>query len=304
MSNSSTKPSVPHTLDMFSIESAAPQIHNPELGVRRVQIDGTWFFSIIDIFSLYGDTTSPRQEWRTVEGFLIKQGAIDAKWADGSGIKNIQLLMHKFEGQGQRKTPVATFKMIMRIAQATTFKEWESARDQMAQLAQERVEEIHNPELGVDRSHKRFIQSKMNNENMTEAEAYRALAAYLDSTAARNDLTSSMKDTALIEPTGYQYAEATNVQYTGMFGMKAKRIAELTGVSPAKHGLTEEGRQTLMLADTMIARKFRESGKLSHEEQITIVRHVAAIFGASIRELEQVLGMSLVTGRKTLGSGL
>jgi hypothetical protein len=289
-------------MQLFSVENAAPQIHNPELGVRRVQIDGVWFFSILDIFKLYGDTSNPTVEWAKVEAFLIKQGAIDPLWQAGGSMKTVELRTHQFEGKGQRKTPIATFKMVMRIAQATTFKEWEAARDEMAGLAKERVEEIHNPELGVDRARQQYISKKMR-EGMSESDALRSYAALIDSKAARNDLTSALKESAIVPPTGQQYSEATNIEYEGLFGMRAKRITELTGVSPAKHGLTEEGRQTLMLADTMIARKFREQGKMSFDEQARVVREVARIYGASVKEIEQLLGVSLVTGKPLLTGG-
>ena len=301
MTNDSTKPPA-RQLDMFSIENAAPQIHNPELGVRRVQIDGIWFFSIIDIFSLYGDTTDARQEWKTVEGFLIKQGAITRDWSKRSDVKNTQLLMHKFEGQGQRLTPVGTFKMIMRIAQVTTFKGWEAARDQMAQLAEERVEEIHNPELGVRRAENRYIQSKMQS-GLTEAEAHRSYALYLESHEKRNTLTDSLKAACIEELARWQYAKATNVQYESLFHMTAKEISEATGSKIAKDGLTDIGRQILMLSDMTISEAFRTKGRASFDELLGIARGICDDYGLSARNIELRLGISIVTGKPLMESG-
>lgn len=303
MANKSVPQSpVLHTRDMFSIENAAPQIHNPELGVRRVQIDGVWFFSILDIFKLYGETSNPTVEWAQVESFLIKQGAIDPLWQAEGSMKIIGLRTYQFEGKGQRKTPIGTFKMIMRIAQVTTFKGWESARDQMAQLAEERVEEIHNPELGVRRSHERYIKSKMK-EGLTEVEALRALADYIESATARIDLMTSFKEACIEELTRLHYAEATNVQYTELFGMKASEIADRTGVKPAKQGLTPEGKQTLLLVDMVITRKFRENGKLPYKSQLAVMREVCHAYGITVRNIEQTLGISLVTGLPLLSTG-
>ena len=299
MKHSTPKPSFVQR-DMFSIESAAPQIHNPELGVRRVQIDGTWFFSIIDIFSLYGDTTDARQEWKTVEGFLIKQGAIDKGWEKRSDVKNTQLLMHKFEGQGQRNTPIGTFKMIMRIAQVTTFKGWESARDQMAQLAEERVEEIHNPELGVRRAHARFIQQSMS-KGMTEADAYRALAFHIESTTARSDVMAALKEVCIEELAKWQYAQATNTQYETLYGMTAKQISEITGSKNAKQGMTPIGKQFLLLADTMVTEAFKAKGAVTFKEGIQVIRETCEDLQMPIANIERRLGISIATGQALIG---
>ena len=301
MTHDTPKPSA-RQLNMFSIENAAPQIHNPELGVRRVQIDGIWFFSIIDIFSLYGDTTDARQEWKTVEGFLIKQGAITRDWSKRSDVKNTQLLMHQFTGQGQRLTPIGTFKMIMRIAQVTTFKGWETARDQMAQLAEERVEEIHNPELGVRRSHARFIQQSMD-KGMSEADAYRALAFQIESATARLDVMAALKEVCIEEIAKWQYAQATNTQYVTLYGMTAKEISEATGSKNAKQGMTPIGKQFLLLADTMVTTEFKTKGAITFEEGLRVIRDTCEDLQMPIQNIEKRLGVSIATGQPLIGSG-
>lgn len=108
--------------------------------IRRVKINSVIYFSIIDIFRYYSEAANAARSWGIVETFLIKQGAISEGWPDGGDTQNVLLRMHKFEGKGQRPTPVGTFSAVMRIAQVTTFKNWEFLRQWMAELADQQVQ--------------------------------------------------------------------------------------------------------------------------------------------------------------------
>ena len=80
--------------------------------IRKVEIDNKMFYSVLDIFKYFGDSSNPTVAWKQTLDRMIKQGF------EGSN----DLLEHTFEGKGQRQTPIANQTAFFRIAQATNFK--------------------------------------------------------------------------------------------------------------------------------------------------------------------------------------
>jgi hypothetical protein len=116
--------------------------------VRRVQIDGQIYFSILDVFKYYTDTSDPSTAWKYVLEFLEKQGFEGDK----------KILSLQFPGRGQRKTPVASYETMLRISQATTFKNWEALRQWMATTGVERIQETLNPTIALERGREAQVE--------------------------------------------------------------------------------------------------------------------------------------------------
>lgn len=276
--------------------SEGPQFHDR---IRRVSINGLMFFSVLDIFKHYGNTTNAAQEWKTTELFLIKQGAISNDWAKAGDIESISLRMHKFEGKGQRSTPIGTFKMIMRIGQVTTFKEWEPMRNWMADLAQERVEESVNPELGIQRAQQRFIDAKVA-QGMSREQAAAFLQQVQEGRVKLREWTDTLK--AVVVDT-INYGHAINTEYRGLFDKTAKQIREETGFKVARDGMTVEGRAILTAVESILEKMMRQRDALTFAEVIKIIDDVCAIYRPSVDGTQRMLGIDLATGKPLLSSG-
>jgi hypothetical protein len=267
--------------------------------IRSVSIDGAMFFSVLDIFKNYSDSKNVARSWKATETFLIKQGAIKAGWEKGGDTQNVSLRMHRFDGQGQRDTPIGTFKMIMRIGQVTTFKEWEPMRDWMAGLAEERVEEAANPELGMDRAQERFIQAKMR-QGMTRDEAAFFLQQAQAGRITHHEWTDALKE-FVIDAINYGYA--TNTEYRGLFGKTAKEIREITGFKTARDGMTVEGRSILTALESTVEHVIRQRGMIKFAEALKIITDACLIYRSSVEGAQRMLGVDLATGQSLLGGG-
>jgi hypothetical protein len=264
--------------------------------IRRVEISGVMFFSVLDIFKHYSDTTNAAQSWRGVEAFLIKQGAISKDWTKSSDIENISLVMHQFPGERQRPTPIGSFKMIFRIAQVTTFKEWETMRDWMAGIAQERVEESANPALGIERAEARFLDAKVR-QGMSREQAAAFLQQVQEGRIKRREWTETLK-TVVIDVVNYGLA--TNTEYQGLFGRTAKQLRLETGFKTARDGMTLEGRALLTAVEATLDRLFRQRETLTFTEALTIIEEVCAVYRISVEGVQQMLGIDLATGKALL----
>lgn len=111
--------------------------------IRRTEINNELYFSILDVFEHYGSAGSaanPSKYWLRVKAQLAKQseGVSDEVRTD---------VVFRFEGKGQRPTPVATMKAFMRIVQASEIKEWEHLRLWMADLADKQIKAVAKNQL-------------------------------------------------------------------------------------------------------------------------------------------------------------
>lgn len=105
---------------------------NFDNNVRRIKIDGVWYFSILDMFKFYGQSSNPNRDWKRTQVKLARQG-FDV-------VPNVvQRQFEDSEGRLNRPTPCVNFNTLLRIAQVTDFKQWEYLRQYMADIAEDRI---------------------------------------------------------------------------------------------------------------------------------------------------------------------
>ena len=105
-----------------------------------------WFFSIVDIISILTEQKNfqgARNYWKVLKHRMIKEGNETVTICN-------QLKMLSQDGK-MRMTDVADTKQILRLIQSIPSKKAEPFKQWLAQVGQERMEEIENPELAQNR---------------------------------------------------------------------------------------------------------------------------------------------------------
>jgi len=113
-----------------------------------------WYFPVIDILEVLTESSNPRDYW-----FKMKQRV---KTEDGFELSTIcrQLKLKATDGK-MRLTDVADVKGIFRLIQyipspkAEPFKQW------LAKVGYERLQEIQDPSLSMDKARENWIQQRM-----------------------------------------------------------------------------------------------------------------------------------------------
>ena len=109
-----------------------------------------WYFSIVDIIEILTETPNARKYWSVLKMRLKKEGS--QLTTDCS-----QLKMQSTDGK-YYKTDVADTSQLFRLIQsipspiAEPFKLW------LAQIASERLDELQDPELSIDRALELYLQ--------------------------------------------------------------------------------------------------------------------------------------------------
>jgi len=109
-----------------------------------------WFISIIDVIAILTETDRPRKYWSDLKSKLKKEGS---ELSEKIG----QLKMQSSDGKFY-KTDVADTEQLFRLIQSIPSPKAEPFKLWLAQIASERLDEMQDPELTIDRALEQYLQ--------------------------------------------------------------------------------------------------------------------------------------------------
>ena len=115
-----------------------------------------WYFSIIDILGILTESENPRKYWSVLKVRLKKEGNELATICS-------QLKMKASDGK-MRQTDVANMQGIFRIIQSVPSPKAEPFKMWLAEVGKERIDEIIDPELTIDRALETYAQKGYSRE--------------------------------------------------------------------------------------------------------------------------------------------
>ena len=113
--------------------------------LKKFQIDCTmisWYYSVVDIIAALTDSPTPRQYWGKVKEREFIQLQLSQIW--------VQLKLPAQDGK-MRQTDCVNTKGALRLIQSMPSKKAESFKRWLAEVIQDRLDEIENPELAQQR---------------------------------------------------------------------------------------------------------------------------------------------------------
>jgi DNA-damage-inducible protein D len=183
-----------------------------EKNIRRVWYEEQWFFSIIDVVGVLSESVDPQRYWSVLKSRLKKQEGFDVTTICS------KLKMRGLDGKNYPTDCSNTeglLRLIMSIPspKAEPFKLW------LAQVGQERIEEIENPELAIERI-KELYRAKGYPDEWIETR--------LKSISIRKQLTDEWKNRGVKE--GHEYSILTAEIAKATFGLTPTEHKNLKGL--------------------------------------------------------------------------
>ena len=151
-----------------------------------------WYFSIVDIIEILTETANARKYWSILKMRLKKEGS--QLTTDCS-----QLKMQSTDGK-YYKTDVADTSQLFRLIQSIPSPKAEPFKLWLAQIASERLDELQDPELSIDRALERYLQLGYSENWINQR---------LKSIEIRKELTDEWKIRGVKE--GMQFAILTDI---------------------------------------------------------------------------------------------
>jgi len=120
--------------------------------IRKILFNGQWWFSVIDIVAILTDSSIPKRYWSDLKKKLIEEGYHEAYE------KIVRLKLFSPDGK-LRETDCAETETLFRIIQSIPSPKVEPLKRWLARVGKERLDEIENPELAMQRM-KEIYQKK------------------------------------------------------------------------------------------------------------------------------------------------
>jgi len=181
--------------------------------IRRILQGNEWWFSVVDVIAVLTDTTNPRDYWYKMK--------IRVKTEDGAELSTFcrQLKLASPDGK-KYETDCANTETMFRIIQSIPSPKAEPFKRWLAKVGYERVQEIENPELGMQRT-KTLYEKKGYPKEWIEKR--------LRGIAVRQKLTDEWDGRGA--EVDQNYAVLTNEILQGAFEMKAEDYKKHKGLS-------------------------------------------------------------------------
>ena len=246
--------------------------------IRRIWYNQEWFYSVIDIVEVLTDSPTPRQYWGKVKDREFIALELSPIW--------VQLKLSAEDGK-LRFTDCVNTKNAFRLIQSIPSKKAEPFKQWLAQLAQDRIEEIENPELAQNRV-KEYYELKDYPKDWIEKR--------LRGIAIKQELTDEWKDRGVTEDA--DFAILTNEITKATFGMTAQEYKEFKGLKKKNQNLRDH-MMDWELIFTMVGEKAttdiaRARDAHGFEENKGAAKRGGQIASNARRELEEETGESVI----------
>lgn len=170
-----------------------------------------WYISIVDVIEVLTESPNPRKYWSVLKTRLKKEGSELTTNCS-------QLKMQSADGK-YYKTDVADTQQLFRLIQSIPSPKAEPFKMWLATLGRERLEEIADPEIGIDRMleyyHRKGYSESWINQRLKSIEV-------------RKDLTDEWEHRGVKK--GQEYATLTDIITQGWSGMTTRQYKQYKGL--------------------------------------------------------------------------
>ena len=241
-----------------------------------------WYFSVVDVVNALTEQKTPRgasNYWAKLKQRLKAEGANEL-------LTNCQQLKMKASDGKRRLTDVATTEQLLRIIQSIPSRKAEPFKMWLAQVGRERIEEIIDPELTIERALATYAKKGYPAEWINQR---------LQTIRARKELTDAWNDHGVQE--GKEYAILTDEVTKAWSGMNTRQYKNLKGLK--KENL-RDNMSTLELALNMLAEATTtELVKVQNPQGLaenkTVAKQGGQIAGTARKNIEAQTGRPVIT---------
>ena len=237
-----------------------------------------WYISIVDVVGALTDSPNPNNYWKVLKNRLKKEGS--------QLVTNCnQLKLQSADGKFY-KTDVADTEQLFRLIQSIPSPKAEPFKLWLAQIAAERLDEMQDPELAIDRALEQYLQLGYSENWINQR---------LKSIEIRMELTDEWKSRGLKE--GQQFATLTDIISKSWSGKTTKEYKILKGLK--KENLRDNMTNTELILNMLAEASTKEISQAvnpeTFEESKIVAKQGGNVANVALKELEAKTGKKVVT---------
>ena len=246
-----------------------------------------WYFSVIDVIGSLTESNNPRDYW-----YRVKKRMSEEERSELSTFCR-QLKLKSTDGKSY-KTDVADMQGIFRIIQSVPSPKAEPFKMWLAEVGKERIDEIIDPELTIDRALESYARKGYSREWINQR---------LQAIQVRKELTDTWQDHGV--KTGNEYAILTNEISKAWSGMTTREYKDFKRLK--KENLRDNISTTElilnMLAETATKDIAEATNPQGLDENKQIAQDGGSIAGDARKSIEARTGKPVITSKNAIDLG-
>ena len=239
-----------------------------------------WYFAIVDVVGVLSESIDPNAYWRKLKQRLKEEG--NETVTNCHGLKMIAA-----DGK-MRLTDVADTEQLFRLIQSIPSPKAEPFKIWLALIGSERLDEIEDPEKGIDRLMEIYLRKGYSKEWINQR---------LKSIEVRKELTDEWEKRGVKK--GQEYAILTDEITQAWSGYSTKQYKNLKDLK--KENLRDHMSNLElvlnMLAEATTSEISKEKHPKSFQASKKISKQVGTIAGNTRREIEKKTGKKIVKSK-------
>jgi hypothetical protein len=237
-----------------------------------------WYFSIVDVVGILSDSSNPNNYWKVLKHRLLKEGS--------ELVTNCnQLKMQSTDGKFY-KTDVADTEQLFRLIQSVPSPKAEPFKLWIARVARERIDEIEDPEIGIDRLMETYLKKGYSKEWINQR---------IKSIEVRKELTDEWDERGVKK--GQEYAILTDEITTAWSGLSVKQYKKYKNLKKEnlRDNMTNLELVLNMLAEATTTEISKEKKPKTFLQNKIIANQGGTIAGNTRKEIEEKTGKKIVS---------
>lgn len=246
-----------------------------------------WYFSVVDVIGSLTESNNPRDYW-----YRVKKRMSEEERSELSTFCR-QLKLKSTDGK-LYKTDVADMQGIFRIIQSVPSPKAEPFKMWLAEVGKERIDEIIDPELTIDRALESYACKGYSREWINQR---------LQAIQVRKELTDTWQDHGV--KAGNEYAILTNEISKAWSGMTTREYKDFKGLK--KENLRDNMSTTElilnMLAETATKDIAEATNPQGLDENKKAAQDGGSIAGDARKSIEARTGKPVITSKNAIDLG-
>ena len=246
-----------------------------------------WYFSVVDVIGSLTESNNPRDYW-----YRVKKRMSEEEKSELSTICR-QLKLKAPDGK-MRLTDVADMQGIFRIIQSVPSPKAEPFKMWLAEVGKERIDEIIDPELTIDRALEGYARKGYSREWINQR---------LQAIQVRKELIDTWQDHGV--KAGNEYAILTNEISKAWSGMTTREYKDFKGLK--KENLRDNMSTTELILNMLAETATKDIAEATNPQGLDENKQVAqdggSIAGDARKSIEARTGKPVITSKNSIDLG-
>jgi len=246
-----------------------------------------WYFSVVDVIGSLTESNNPRDYW-----YRVKKRMSEEERSELSTFCR-QLKLKSTDGKSY-KTDVADMQGIFRIIQSVPSPKAEPFKMWLAEVGKERIDEIIDPELTIDRALEGYARKGYSREWINQR---------LQAIQVRKELTDTWQDHGV--KAGNEYAILTNEISKAWSGMTTREYKDFKGLK--KENLRDNMSTTELILNMLAETATKDIAEATNPQGLDENKQAAqdggSIAGDARKSIEARTGKPVITSKNAIDLG-